>query len=279
MNPTDGVYIPILTSEAGTSMTVANWQASAIDTAAYSLSSLLMKPGFDFLMTLSDLASYVGWPGRLLLDATFPKQDANGLYTVQSIYDGHRIRMTMDDVMKLVLQLKPDFVVLPEINPALHASVWPSLPEGIFPFFPFTALPQDDANDRSYGVYIPYHGDGSPLIPADKHRLCYASGPIDLPTMLLLKKQGIHFIQSDIPAKDGVQGQVYTREGILSIQDPSLAMQFKAIDEECNCPVCREQWTRAYLYHLYEHTPQLCQRFLVQHNVYYCLNALSKLHL
>jgi hypothetical protein len=27
---------------------------------------------------------------------------------------------------------------------------------------------------------------------------------------------------------------------------------------------------------LYEHTPQLCQRFLVQHNVYYCQNALSK---
>lgn len=272
-----GVYIPVLTSDAGMSMTVANWQETGVEIAAYALSSLLMKPGFDVLMTLPDLASWVGWKGRLVLDATLSQQDVNGLYTVKSIYDGHRTSVSIHQIIQLVLQLKPDIVILPEIDDTLRASVFQSLPETIFPMFPFTALPEEHEVHRAFGIFFSGHEEACSLISTEKDKLYYVSGSFDLSTMLKLKKQGFHFIQSDLPAQRGVLGQIDTREGSISIQDPSLAMQFQVLDEACDCITCREGWTRAYLHHLYEHTPQLCQRFLVQHNVHDCLNSLSKM--
>ncbi len=57
-------FVPILTTEAGRCLTGENWHDVGIKMAAYDLSALLMKPGFDLLSALPDLATYVGWQGR-----------------------------------------------------------------------------------------------------------------------------------------------------------------------------------------------------------------------
>lgn len=272
----DCTYIPLLTSDAGSSITVANWEEASIHRASYSLQSLLMKPGFDFLVTLENLASLVGWSGTLILDASLPKQEALGFYTFRSIYDGRQIRVTADEIIKLVCQLKPAMVIFPEMNAEQRTMVWKSLPDTVFPFFPLIDGQDDHNSPRPFGIFLSYKDYSLQPISLVKNKLCYMAGDIDLPAMHFLKKQGIAYIQSDLPAKDGIQGNLYTREGNILIQDPSMAMQLRVIDEDCTCPVCRQQWTRAYFHHLYQHTPQLCQRFLVQHNVYYCQHALSQ---
>ena len=91
-----------------------------------------------------------------------------------------------------------------------------------------------------------------------------------------LIKAGVQIVESDKPASDACSGVVYSSEGDISILDATFEMQFEPIDAGCECPTCSQQFTRAYLHHLLQHTPLLCQRLLVQHNVHYCQMQLGK---
>ena len=104
----------------------------------------------------------------------------------------------------------------------------------------------------------------------------YVTGHLSLDVMKLLKNEGVEFIESDEPALAAMQGMVYSQQGTVNLREDLTEMQFEAIDADCACPTCSAQLTKAYLYHLLLHTPLLCQRFLIQHNVYYALNYLGK---
>jgi queuine tRNA-ribosyltransferase len=99
--------------------------------------------------------------------------------------------------------------------------------------------------------------------------LFYYTGDVDLSVIDQLSEIGIDFVESNKPANDGYHGRVYCSQGVFSIQQKALEMQFAAIDEHCDCPTCRQHFTRAYLHHLFDHTPLLCQRYLIQHNVHW----------
>jgi len=87
-----------------------------------------------------------------------------------------------------------------------------------------------------------------------------------------LTLQGIEIlaqpIDSDAPAKAGMQGQVCAEEGLINILDASMAMDFNPISNHCACKTCQQPFSRAYLHHLLQNTPLLAQRFLIQHNVF-----------
>lgn len=97
------------------------------------------------------------------------------------------------------------------------------------------------------------------------------------PTMVLLPGgalqdhihyAGIDYVESNQPALDGYHGIVYEKSNSFSVQDETQRLQFEVIDCACGCPTCRQGFTRAYLHHLFQHTPLLCQRLLIQHNSY-----------
>ena len=259
-------FIPVLTTEAGRCLTVENWQEAGINMAEFDLTSLLMKPGMELLSALPNLATYTGWTGSVVLNATMPKIDKEGGFTLRSEYDGSRKRYTLDDILRLVAQLKPQRVLLPEgVNDA-----WQSLPEYIMPFFAPNDLPKQ-AN-RSYGVYFFYDAATvfSSLVDQIKTYIgipCYVGGELSLALMQKLADLSVQYISSDIPARDACQGMVYGQNGVMSLTDDAQRLDFSVIDEQCYCPTCEQQLTRAYLHHLLEHTPLLCQRFLIQHNV------------
>jgi queuine tRNA-ribosyltransferase len=270
--------IPVLTSQAGSCLTGANWQEAGVRAASFDLTALLMKPGFDFLKTLPDLAAYVGWHDTLILNASLLKMGPDGRYALRSHYDGGRSYYSVEDILTLIAKLQPDIVILPEGL----SQFWITLPKTILPFVPVEDLPNCSETERPYGVYIAYDkasSSSSTLFQQlDRHKdvLCYVAGDISLPLMIDLVGKGINFIESDIPASDACVGNVYCQEGVLSLQTKESATRFELIDKNCKCPVCSQNFTQAYLHHLLEHTPLLCQRYLVQHNLYHCQAAICR---
>lgn len=269
--------VPVFTSSAGSCLTAANWQEAGVKAAAFHLADLLMRPGFEFLNTLPDLATYVGWHEKLVLNACLP-MSSNGFYELRSRYDGRRIHHTMSDILSLIIKLQPDSVILPEGMWQHHGT---SLSEAIFPFIPFNDYRDDVSLDRPHGMYLSYDKKVSSatalfeLLTRYKRMPCYIAGDLGLPMMLDLLKHGAQLVESDIPAANACLSHVYSRHGDISLQSMEFAQQFETIDEECKCTVCSQKFTKAYLHHLLGQTPLLCQRYLVQHNVHYCRAAMN----
>ena len=273
--------VPVLTTPAGSCLTGENWQASGIKVVSCHLSALLMKPGFEGLRALTNLATYVGWHDELVLNASLSGRTADGRYVLRSQYDGSRSTYTLEDILALVTTLQPDRVILPQGVSENNCIDWQALPEKIFPFLSVTDLPKIGDKIRPYGVYIPYDTTtpSSELLAQlspYKGISCYVMGDVNLPLMMTLRHHGVKFVESDVPASDACIGRVYSSEGDIALQDSEYSNQFEVIDSHCSCPVCLQKFTRAYLYHLLEQTPLLCQRYLVQHNMYYCQAALRK---
>ena len=319
--------IPVLTSLAGTCLTSQNWQDVGINTAAFYLDELLMKPGFDLLNTLPDLSSYVAWSSYLVLNATLPKINSEGIYKINSHYDGRVISLSEDDLIKLIAILKPNMVILPsgisqeklnlysELFGAVDNSSYKSrLPatgsqdpdvllntqdyyrekdrngsreqiagsrilncqktiKNISIFLPAKDLL--DTTNKSYGVYLTYDEKKSfqdllQEIEQHKHLPCYVSGNLNLELMQELKCKNVQYIESNLIAADGYKGKVYSSQKDLEISDPVYAFEFEPIDKNCECPTCSQKLTKAYLHHLLANTPLLCQRFLIEHNIYFC---------
>lgn len=265
-------FIPNLTSNAGRSLTVANWQEVGTHTAAFDLTSLLMKPGAELLNQLPHMAAFTGWQGRTVLNAMMPSINRDGECTLRSIYDGARMRFSIDDILKLITKLNPHFVVLPRGVHQLDKLAWLSLPDTMLPFFSPEDLPESHSN-RAFGVYLHYdaktHFDGL-LSQVEKYKglPCYVVGDLELTHLQALAHKGVQYLTSDVPAQDACLGKVYTNNRNISLSNATSV--FDVIDQSCKCPTCVQQLTQAYLCHLIEHTPLLCQRFLIQHNIHYC---------
>lgn len=268
------VFIPNLTTNAGRGLTIANWQEVGTYTAAFDLTSLLMKPGSELLNQLPNLAAFTGWTGHIALNASMPKIDLEGECTLRSIYDGSRTRYSIDDILMLITKLNPHVVILPRGIHQLDKQAWLSLPDAMVPFFAPEDLP-DSQSARPYGVYLHYDIKTpfeNVLALVDEHKglPCYVNGDLDLARMQVLVNKGVHYLESDIPAQDACIGNVYADNKVISLSNAPIALEFSVIDATCQCPTCEQKLTQAYLCHLFEHTPLLCQRFLIQHNIHYC---------
>jgi queuine tRNA-ribosyltransferase len=73
----------------------------------------------------------------------------------------------------------------------------------------------------------------------------------------------------DQPAKDALGAFIYQKSGPFLLSLHQYREDFRPLDSQCQCPTCLQKCTRAYLHHLFVHTPLLCQRFLIQHNAYF----------
>lgn len=265
-------FVPVLSSHAGLCLTGENWEEIGIGIAAYHLSELLMKPGFSVLHEVPDLATYVGWQHTLVLNASMLIANKAGDFTLRSKYDGSRLRYTLQEILDLIAHLNPTMVILPQGIHQHHALVLQSLPSSTRAFFMPSDLPADSQN-RPLGVYFLH--DESVLLDdlitrvtnyAEQAR--YVVGDFDFSAIHRLATTGIDYIESDRPAAEALEGEVYNQKQVLSIQDPDKAFVFDVIDPSCQCPTCKQGLTQAYLHHLLGHTPLLCQRFLIQHNIF-----------
>jgi queuine tRNA-ribosyltransferase len=270
MQPLHGL-VPLLSTQAGSCLTFLNWQGTNTKMVSYRITDLLMKPGLSFLSNLPDIRSYCTWPSSIVLNAVLPPPNSADKYSIRSLYDGSLIQIDVSDLFALINTLKPDKVVLP-MGSAIYTRFWNDLSSDIMPYF---HVNENLGNiDIKVGRYI----TSDPQTPfsllveqinASQEPL-YIMGDFNFTEMAQLVSCKKHLIETDRPSKDGLEGIIYNSEGLLNILGQERQEEHFAIDESCQCNTCTSKFTRAYLHHLLLHTPLLAERYLIQHNIYYC---------
>ncbi len=277
--------IPTLTTPAGSCLTTKNWQEAGVQRASYSLAHLLVKPGLAYLKTLPKWEFYSGWEGDWVLNASMPAPNSEGNFVFRSPYDGTRITCSVTDIVDIIMHLKPQEVVVPKGFYCVKEDVLSALTEVTSLVIPIC----DKAYYSSqsiHGIYYFFDPMSQPKDIVDlvaQHQtqypdlVCFLAGSLSFPLIKKLYQSALNakiMLESDYPARDGFEGIVYCQEGMIDLREKDYSMQFECIDSACQCPTCEQPFTKAYLHHLLEHTPLLCQRLLIQHNAYYCSHGI-----
>lgn len=97
------------------------------------------------------------------------------------------------------------------------------------------------------------------------HPVCVA---YDKPLPLGLQALPLHLFVSDSLAHQSYHGYFVGQGALHSILDSCYEMDFQLLEKDCQCESCQQGFTRAYLHHLFQHTPMLAQRYLMMHNMY-----------
>ena len=106
----------------------------------------------------------------------------------------------------------------------------------------------------------------TPEMPRDKIRYLMGVGtPVNI---LNAVERGIDVFDCVMPSRNARHGHLFTTKGIININNQKYERDMTPIDEDCDCPVCR-QYSKAYIRHLLKAKEMLSQRLLVMHNLWF----------
>ncbi|MBE6017394.1 MAG: tRNA guanosine(34) transglycosylase Tgt [Lachnospiraceae bacterium] len=105
-----------------------------------------------------------------------------------------------------------------------------------------------------------------PHLPQDKPT--YLMGVGTPQNILEGIERGVDFFDCVYPTRNGRHGHVYTHKGKLNMMNAAFEFDTRPLDEECDCPVCRN-YSRAYIRHLLKAREMLGMRLCVLHNLYF----------
>jgi queuine tRNA-ribosyltransferase len=104
------------------------------------------------------------------------------------------------------------------------------------------------------------------LLPNDQPRYLMGVGrPTDL---VIAVQNGVDMFDCVLPTRNGRNGQLFTSQGVINIQNSRYLDDFSCVDEECNCHLCND-YTKAYLRHLFNINEMLGLRLASLHNITY----------
>jgi len=105
-----------------------------------------------------------------------------------------------------------------------------------------------------------------PELPADKPRYLMGVGtPRDLINGVIA---GIDMFDCVLPTRNARNGWLYTSQGVVKIRNAEHRLSTLPLDSECDCYTC-QNYSRAYLRHLYHKQEMLVSRLCTLHNVHY----------
>ncbi|WP_130836889.1 tRNA guanosine(34) transglycosylase Tgt [Lachnoclostridium sp. Marseille-P6806] len=81
--------------------------------------------------------------------------------------------------------------------------------------------------------------------------------------------RGIDFFDCVYPSRNGRHGNLYTNRGTLHIRNKRYERDPRPIEEGCQCPACREGYSRGYIRHLLKAEEALGLRLCVMHNLFF----------
>ena len=113
-----------------------------------------------------------------------------------------------------------------------------------------------------------------PYAPKNKPR--YLMGVGTPGNILEGVSRGIDLFDCVMPSRNARHGHLFTKKGIININNAKYERDGKPIDEECNCPTCRKH-SRAYVRHLFKSNEILGMRLAVIHNLYFYNNLMAEL--
>lgn len=113
-----------------------------------------------------------------------------------------------------------------------------------------------------------------PYMPEDKPR--YLMGVGTPGNILEAVSRGVDLFDCVMPSRNARHGQLFTKKGIININNAKYERDDSPIDDTCDCPVC-QNYSRAYLRHLFKSSEILGMRLAVIHNLYFYNNLMKEI--
>ena len=111
-----------------------------------------------------------------------------------------------------------------------------------------------------------------PFMPQNKPR--YLMGVGTPGNILEGVSRGVDLFDCVMPSRNARHGQLFTKKGIININNEKYKKDLSPIEEGCSCPTCQHH-SRAYIRHLFKAGEMLAMRLCVMHNLYF-YNTLMK---
>ncbi len=113
-----------------------------------------------------------------------------------------------------------------------------------------------------------------PYAPNDKPRYLMGVGtPVNI---LEAVYRGVDMFDCVMPSRNARHGHLFTWSGIRNIWNAKYELDENPIDNECDCPVCKN-FSRAYIRHLMKAGEMLGMRLCVTHNLYFYNSLLERI--
>ncbi len=112
------------------------------------------------------------------------------------------------------------------------------------------------------------------LLPKEKPRYLMGIGYVK--DILRAVENGIDFFDCVLPTRNARNGTLFTSTGKIVIKNKKYANDQKPIDEECRCYTC-QNFSRAYLRHLYERQEISSSILNTLHNLHFYLDIFRKI--
>ncbi len=113
-----------------------------------------------------------------------------------------------------------------------------------------------------------------PVLPRDKPKYIMGVGtPEDL---VELTGMGCDMFDCVMPSRNARNGQLFTEKGTINISNARFRFDGKPIDDKCTCYTC-QNYSRAYLRHLYKSRELLSYRLNTIHNLHFYLLLMEKM--
>lgn len=106
----------------------------------------------------------------------------------------------------------------------------------------------------------------APFMPQNKPR--YLMGVGTPGNILEGVSRGIDLFDCVMPSRNARHGHLFTKQGIININNEKYKADLLPIDPQCQCPTCQKH-SRAYLRHLFKAGEMLAMRLCVMHNLYF----------
>lgn len=113
-----------------------------------------------------------------------------------------------------------------------------------------------------------------PLLPQNKPRYIMGVGTPE--NLVELVDMGCDMFDCVMPSRNARNGQLFTSKGTINIYNAKFRLDKGPLDEDCQCYTC-QNYSRAYLRHLYKSRELLAYRLNTIHNLYYYLDLMAKM--
>jgi len=117
-------------------------------------------------------------------------------------------------------------------------------------------------------------GHTAPRLPDDRPRYLMGSGMPD--DLIESVARGVDLFDCVLPTRNARNGQLFTREGPLSIKNARFAEDMSPPDPQCGCYTCA-RFSRAYLRHLFLAGEMTGATLNTVHNLYFYLDTMRRI--
>jgi len=115
-----------------------------------------------------------------------------------------------------------------------------------------------------------------PHLPEERPRYLMGVGSAD--ALIEGVRRGVDLFDCVLPTRIARNGRVMVSQGYLTLRNAEFARDFRPIDPQCSCYVCRN-YSRAYIRHLLKANEILGVRLTTYHNLYFLKRFMEKIRM